>query len=106
MSALSRRDDYTDGWPSGAVRLDRIISVGIVGAGRVGAVLGAALARAGHHVVAVAAVSAASVARAGQLLPGVEIRPIDQVAAGADLLLLAVSDDALAGLVRGLVEAG
>jgi predicted short-subunit dehydrogenase-like oxidoreductase (DUF2520 family) len=106
MSALSRRDDYTDGWTSGPVRLDRIISVGIVGAGRVGAVLGAALARAGHHVVAVAAVSAASVARAGRLLPGVEIRPVDQVAAGADLLLLAVSDDALAGLVRGLVEAG
>ena len=38
--------------------------VGVVGAGRVGTVLGAALHRAGHRVVAVAAVSEASLARA------------------------------------------
>jgi predicted short-subunit dehydrogenase-like oxidoreductase (DUF2520 family) len=80
--------------------------VGIVGAGRVGAVLGAALERGGHHVVAVSAVSNASVARARLLLPGAAILPPDQVAARADLLLLAVADDALAGLVRGLTETG
>jgi predicted short-subunit dehydrogenase-like oxidoreductase (DUF2520 family) len=106
MSAPSRRNVHTDGRTVGAVRLGRIISVGIVGAGRVGAVLGAALERAGHHVVAVAAVSSASVARAGRLLPGATILPPDQVAARADLLLLAVADDALAGLVRGLAETG
>jgi len=80
--------------------------VGIIGAGRVGAVLGAALARAGYPVAAVAAVSAASAERARRLLPQAAIRPPDQVAAAADLLLLAVPDDALAGLVTGLVEAG
>ena len=36
------------------------LAVGVVGSGRVGSVLGAALARAGHQVVAVSGVSAAS----------------------------------------------
>ena len=45
------------------------LRVGVVGVGRVGGTLGAALARAGHDVVAVSAVSSASVARAEQLLP-------------------------------------
>jgi predicted short-subunit dehydrogenase-like oxidoreductase (DUF2520 family) len=81
--------------------------VGVVGAGRVGAVLGAALGRAGHHVVAAAAVSAASRERAARLLPGVPIRPADEVArAATDLLLLAVPDDALAGVVGGLDATG
>src|SRR3569623_1614144 len=81
--------------------------VGVVGAGRVGAVLGAALARAGHHVVAAAAVSAASRERAARLLPDVPIRPADVVArAATDLLLLAVPDDSLAGVVGGLDATG
>ncbi|MEV6842658.1 Rossmann-like and DUF2520 domain-containing protein [Actinoplanes sp. NPDC051411] len=81
----------------------RPLVVGVVGAGRVGAVLGAALNAAGHHVVAAAAVSAASRERAVRLLPGAEILPADEVArAGTDLLLLAVPDDALASVVAGL----
>lgn len=79
------------------------LRVGVVSAGRVGAVLGAALQRAGHHVAAVSGVSAASLNRAEELLPGVPVLPPDEVAAQADLVLLAVPDDALAGLVRGLV---
>ena len=51
------------------------LRVGIVGAGRVGAVLGSALARAGHPVVAAAAVSDASRGRAEMLLPGVRSHP-------------------------------
>lgn len=82
------------------------LSVGVVGAGRVGAVLGAALARAGHRLTGVTAVSDASLARAALLLPGVPVRPADEVAAGVDLLLLAVPDDALAGLVEGLAATG
>ena len=46
------------------------LRVGIVGTGRAGAVLGAALARAGHHVVAAYAVSDLSRLRAEALLPG------------------------------------
>jgi predicted short-subunit dehydrogenase-like oxidoreductase (DUF2520 family) len=82
------------------------LRVGIVGAGRVGAVLGAALRRAGHHVVAVSAVSNLSRLRAEALLPGVAIKDVPAVLADADLVLLAVPDDALAGLVAGLAETG
>jgi predicted short-subunit dehydrogenase-like oxidoreductase (DUF2520 family) len=78
------------------------LDVGVVGAGRVGAVLGAALQQAGHRVVAVSAVSDASRARAAELLPGVPVLPVEDVVARAELLLLAVPDDALAGLVAGL----
>ncbi|MDG6101015.1 Rossmann-like and DUF2520 domain-containing protein [Dactylosporangium aurantiacum] len=80
------------------------LNIGIIGAGRVGAVLGAALVTAGHRVVAAVGVSTASKSRAEQLLPGVALLPADQVAASADLVLLAVPDDVLAGLVNGLVE--
>ena len=82
------------------------LTVGVISAGRVGAVLGAALARAGHRVAAVAAVSDASRRRADALLPGVTIRPADEVATAAELLLLAVPDDALGPLVAGLATAG
>ncbi|MEV8509546.1 Rossmann-like and DUF2520 domain-containing protein [Actinoplanes sp. NPDC051475] len=81
--------------------------VGVVGAGRVGAVLGAALAAAGHDVVAAAAVSAASLDRARRLLPQAAILPADEVArAATDLLLLAVPDDALGAVVAGLAATG
>lgn len=82
------------------------LSVGVVSAGRVGAVLGAALAAAGHRVVAASGVSRASTARAAALLPDVPLVPPDEAASGADLVLLAVPDDVLAGLVRGLAAAG
>ncbi|MCO8274468.1 DUF2520 domain-containing protein [Actinoplanes sp. TRM 88003] len=83
------------------------LTVGIVGAGRVGAVLGAALTAAGHRVVATAAVSAASRDRAARLLPGAAILPADEVARAADdLLLLSVPDDALAAVVSGLATTG
>ena len=80
--------------------------VGIVGAGRVGAVLGAALARAGHVVSAVSAVSEESLERAATLLPGVPVKPIPEVVAGAHLVVLAVPDDALADLIAGLSATG
>ena len=78
------------------------LRVGVVGAGRVGAVLGAALAAAGHRVVAVSAVSEASLERAATLLPDVPVHPVEGVVAAADLVLLAVPDDALTDLVAGL----
>lgn len=82
------------------------LRVGIIGAGRVGAVLGAALSRSGHHVVAATAVSTASRDRATRLLPGAALLPADDVVARSDLVVLAVPDDTLADLVRGLAEAG
>lgn len=79
------------------------LAVGVVSAGRVGSVLGAALAAAGHTVVAASGVSTESVRRAAELLPGVPLAPPDEVARRADLVLLAIPDDVLAGTVRGLV---
>lgn len=82
------------------------LSVGVIGTGRVGSVLGAALAGAGHPVVAATAVSRESVARAERLLPGVPLLPADEVVARADLVLLAVPDDELGPLATGLADTG
>ena len=82
------------------------LRVGVVGTGRAGAVLGAALSRAGHWVVAAYAVSEMSRLRAEALLPGVPLVPVADVLAAADLVLLTVPDDTLPGLVAGLVETG
>jgi len=82
------------------------LRVGLVGAGRAGAVLGAALIRAGHQLVGATAVSDASRARVETLLPGVPVAPAPDVVAEADLALLAVPDDALPDLVTGLAAAG
>lgn len=80
--------------------------VGVVGTGRVGAVLGAALDRAGHTVVAVSAVSEESLERARQLLPEARVCEVTDVVAACDLALLAVPDEALPGLVKGLSAVG
>jgi len=82
------------------------LAVGVVSAGRVGATVGAAWAAAGHRIAATSGVSRASVKRAETLLPDVPLRPPDEVVAGVDLALLAVPDDVLPGLVRGLAAAG
>lgn len=82
------------------------LTIGVVGIGRAGSVLGAALARAGHRVVAVHGVSDVSRLRAEALLPGVPVRSATETATGVDLLLLTVPDDALAGVIGGLVRAG
>jgi predicted short-subunit dehydrogenase-like oxidoreductase (DUF2520 family) len=81
------------------------LAVGVVGAGRVGAVLGAALRAAGHRVVAASGVSARSRDRAETMLPEAQILPAQDVMARADLVLLTVPDDALPALAAGLVAA-
>ncbi|MFY9231021.1 MAG: DUF2520 domain-containing protein [Candidatus Nanopelagicales bacterium] len=82
------------------------LRIGIVGAGRVGAVLGAALRRSGHEIVGVSAVSDLSRLRADALLPGVPVLAPPEIADAAELVLLAVPDDVLPDLVSGLVGAG
>jgi predicted short-subunit dehydrogenase-like oxidoreductase (DUF2520 family) len=82
------------------------LAVGIVGAGRAGTALGAALARAGHEVVAAAAVSDASVRRARAKFPGAVIAEPGEVIRRSGLALLTVPDDALPGLVAGLAATG
>ena len=80
--------------------------IGVVGAGRVGAVLSAALRAAGHEIVAAAGDSAASLHRIETLLPGVPSAKPTDVARAADLLLLTVPDDMLENVVTTLVGAG
>lgn len=82
------------------------LGVGIIGAGKVGAVLGAALRAAGHAVVGVSAVSQASLDRAELLLPGVPVLEIPDIVDRSELVLLAVPDDALPDLVAGLAKTG
>jgi len=78
------------------------LAVGVVGAGRVGAVLGSALRAAGHEVVGVSATSTASRDRAEAMLPQVPVLTVDQVVERSELVIFAVPDDALADLVTGL----
>jgi predicted short-subunit dehydrogenase-like oxidoreductase (DUF2520 family) len=82
------------------------LRVGVVGAGRVGAVLAASLRRAGHEVVAVAGESDASRARIEALLPGVPVLKPTDVARASDLLLLTVPDDMLDNVVTMLAASG
>lgn len=82
------------------------LGVGVVGAGRVGPVLGAALAAAGHAVVGVSAVSERSRDRAEAILPGVPLLAVPDVVERSELVLLAVPDDQLADLVEGLAATG
>ncbi len=86
--------------PDGGLR------VGVVGAGRVGAVLAARLHAAGHRVVAVAGESDASRGRIAALLPGLEPERPSAVARACDLLLLTVPDDMLPNVVRVLADSG
>ncbi len=82
------------------------LRVGVIGAGRVGSVLAAALRTHGHEIVAVAGESDASTRRAAALLPGVQIRKPTAVARGCDVLLLTVPDDMLGNVVTQLAASG
>ena len=86
--------------------METTFTVGVVGAGRVGAVLSAALRAAGHDVVAAAGESDASRRRIADLLPGVPVAKPSDVARACDLLLLTVPDDMLGNVVTVLTDAG
>lgn len=82
------------------------LGIGIISAGRVGAVLGAALGRAGHTIVAAHARSEESIERAEVLLPGVPLQDVEEIVRTCELVLLALPDRELPGLVEGLAKAG
>jgi predicted short-subunit dehydrogenase-like oxidoreductase (DUF2520 family) len=77
----------------------------IVGPGRLGTLLATSSSRAGHPVVAVAGGSVASRTRLTALVAGVRTTALSEVARDAQLIVLAVPDDAIAGVVRALVTA-
>jgi predicted short-subunit dehydrogenase-like oxidoreductase (DUF2520 family) len=76
--------------------------IGIIGSGRAGSALGAALASAGHPVTGVTARSRASLERAARLLPDVPVLSPDEVTRNADVVLVAVPDDAIMRTAKGL----
>ncbi len=80
--------------------------IGIVGNGRVGSALGAALDAAGHPVIAASSRSADSLERIRRLFPPAQVLPPHEVAARAELVIIAVPDDALAGVVADLAARG
>jgi predicted short-subunit dehydrogenase-like oxidoreductase (DUF2520 family) len=80
--------------------------LGVVGAGRVGAVLAARFRAAGFPLVGVSGRSAASRLRADTLLPGVPVLSPVEVAAASDILVLAVPDDDLIAVAEELAASG
>ncbi|MBS1897306.1 MULTISPECIES: DUF2520 domain-containing protein [unclassified Microbacterium] len=80
------------------------LTIGIIGAGHVGPVIGAALAGVGHAVIGITAGSDPD--RAAAVLPGVAVMAAPEVVAAAQLVVLAVPHDQLPGLVAGLAEVG
>lgn len=85
---------------------DGRLSVGLVGAGRVGSVLALALAGAGHSLTGLSAVSTESRERAETLLPGVPVLEVPEVVRRSELVLFAVPGSELPGLVSGLTATG
>jgi predicted short-subunit dehydrogenase-like oxidoreductase (DUF2520 family) len=81
-------------------------TIGVIGAGRVGAVLAAGLESAGHRIASVAGESDASRTRIETLLPGVHVDKPTAVAKSSELLLLTVPDDSLDNVVKMLVASG
>lgn len=84
-------------------RADRL-RIGIVGAGRVGPVLGLALAGAGHEIVAISATGEESRERVDALLPQTRVLPVDEVVKNSELVIFAIPGAELPGLVAGLTE--
>ncbi len=82
------------------------LKVGVIGPGRAGTALARALARAGHQVVAAAAVAEASKTRGRDYFPGARLTDPATVVEHADLVLLTVPDDVLPPLVAGLAATG
>jgi len=83
---------------------DGRLGVGIIGAGRVGPVLGAALAGAGHQITGIT--SGSDDERVAAVLPGVEILGAAEVLRRSELVILAVPRDELPQIVAGFAEAG
>jgi len=83
---------------------DGRLGVGIIGAGKVGPVIGSALAGAGHALVGIT--SGSDDDRVEAILPGVPVLAADEVVRRSELVVIAVPHDQLAGLVAGLAEVG
>ena len=82
------------------------LGIGIIGAGRVGPVLGAALAGAGHAIVGIAATSENNRDRARAMLADVPILDIPDLIERSELVILAIPESEIETLVAGLAATG
>lgn len=83
---------------------DGRLGVGIIGAGRVGPVVGAALGGAGHAVIGIT--SGSDDERASAVLPDVPVLDALEVVRRAELVVIAVPSEQLPSLVAGIAEVG
>ncbi len=84
---------------------DGRLSVGIIGAGPVGVVLGQALASAGHQVIGFSSTDPERIERAESMLPDVPLLTVPVIIDKADLVLFAIPSAQLAPTIGGLSEA-
>ncbi|WP_216402744.1 Rossmann-like and DUF2520 domain-containing protein [Arcanobacterium phocae] len=82
------------------------LGIGIISAGKVGAALGAAWRAAGHQIIGAYATSEASIDRLETMLPGVPALDVRTIVERSEVVLLAVPDDELAGIIAGLAKSG
>jgi len=80
------------------------LGVGVIGAGRVGPVIAAALAGAGHGITGIT--SGSDPDRVEAVLPGVPVLAADEVVRRSELVVVAVPHAELTGLVAGLADLG
>jgi len=78
------------------------LTIGFIGAGRVGTALAAAFARAGYQIVAVASRGKASVRAFAERIPAVRACAPQEVADRADTVFLTVPDDAIEAVASGI----
>lgn len=82
------------------------LGVGVIGAGRVGPVIAAALAGAGHVIVGISTVSAKNLDRAHAMLPDVPSLEIPDLVERSELVILAIPEGEIESLVAGLAATG
>jgi predicted short-subunit dehydrogenase-like oxidoreductase (DUF2520 family) len=82
------------------------LSMGVIGAGRVGSVLASRFRAAGFPLAGVSGRSQASRLRIATLLPDVDVLTPVEVAAASDILVLAVPDDSLIAVAEELAASG
>ncbi len=80
------------------------LSIGIIGAGRVGPSVASALRASGNSIYGVAARSADGRERVSAMLPGVPLKSAQAVAVGADVVVLAVPDEQIGAVAGSLID--
>lgn len=101
---MANHDTPESGAPSALNNPTGRMGIGIISAGKVGAALGSALRAAGHQIIGAYARSEQSRERLAAMLPGVPALRIMQIVERSEMVLLALPDDELAPLVKGLAD--